>query len=151
LVDRDRTYETPKLKEVMTVDKLRVGTRRDVIEPRDARERYSGHHTSSEGMGPEEVVGKLGMELSWPRGEVWSRWRGYYESDKRCRVWLPLGRVFNMDAYELDEYKNFLCDRSLKGQYLEWAPALLTSEDYKRRIAKGMTPEKSAEKANAND
>ena len=41
----------------------------------------------------------------------------------------------------------FLCDRALKGEYLEWAPSLLSAEDWKRdQIEKGLDVVEAARK-----
>lgn len=43
---------------------------------------------------------------------------------------IPTKEVFNVTDYSPGDFKMFLCDRSLKGQYLEWAPQLLSAEEY---------------------
>lgn len=66
---------------------------------------------------------------------IWGR--GYYDRtyDKEMTrgVWVPMEEVFNITDYNLGDYKMFLCDRALQGDYLKWAEQLLTAEDEARK------------------
>ena len=103
------------------------------------------------------------VSVSWPKGEnsrgkrVWvesdSRpgWGHYdrvYKSDAMLHEWVPTGFVMNLSDYQAGDYKMFLCDRALRGKYLEWSGALLTAEDWRREADKGRQPEEH-EKAKA--
>jgi len=90
------------------------------------------------------------VRVSWPWGtrhgyehrdkwgNEWGKW-GEWPVDKLCHEWIPADRFLNLNHYELNDYKMFLCDRALKGKYLEWAPYLLSAEDWKRdQIEKGL-------------
>jgi len=55
---------------------------------------------------------------------------------KNVTTWIPMEEVFNIDNYNLGDYKMFLCDKALHGRYLDWAPALLTAEDEIRAKSK---------------
>jgi len=44
--------------------------------------------------------------------------------------WIPTKFVFNVSDYVPNDYRMFLCDRALQGQYLRWAPFLLGAEDW---------------------
>jgi hypothetical protein len=96
------------------------------------------------------------VRVSWPKGErskakkVWVEskdrpgWGHYdydYSSDAMCHEWIPMGRVFNLSDYNPGDYKMFLCDRSLQGDYLKWAIYLLPAENWARNRAKGLKPE----------
>ena len=65
------------------------------------------------------------------RGRRGSRYN-YEDAVRNRHLWVPLDKVFNLNGYEQDDYKMFLCDRTLKGEYLKWAPQLLTAEDMAR-------------------
>ncbi len=61
------------------------------------------------------------------------RWVDGGDTTRTRHLWIPMKEVFNINGYNLGDYKMFLCDRSLRGSYLEWAPQLLTSEDLARK------------------
>lgn len=79
------------------------------------------------------------VKVSWPWGSRWGyehgNWGAYGEwpVDRMCHQWIPVGKFVNLNHYQLDEYKTFLCDRALKGRYLVWADYLLSAEDWKRQ------------------
>jgi hypothetical protein len=96
------------------------------------------------------------VHVSWPKGENirgrkrwvdnpkrpgWGHYDYEHETDTMLHEWIPIGFVMNLTDYTAGDYKMFLCDRSLQGQYLEWAGALLTAEDWARERAKGIAPE----------
>lgn len=80
---------------------------------------------------------KSEIRVSWPMGEMWNRYDGYYQSTKMCHLWIPFDKFINIEAYEIGDYKQFLCDYRQKGRYLEWAPYLLRAEDWKREQIMG--------------
>jgi len=94
---------------------------------------------------------KSAVHVSWPKGECLGRYvpckdkPGYQEwssdTDRMNHEWIPIAFVMNLSDYTADDYKMFLCDRSLQGEYLEWAGALLTAEDWSRAKAKGASPD----------
>lgn len=43
---------------------------------------------------------------------------------------VELENCFAVEAYKLGDFKTFLCDAYLKGEYLQWAPQLLASEKW---------------------
>ena len=103
------------------------------------------------------------VQVSWPKGENsrgkrvwvesttkpgWGHYSHQYETNRMDHEWVPIQFVMNLSDYTPDDYKMFLCDRALQGQYLEWAGALLTAEDWARERAKGINPE-DHEKAKA--
>ena len=69
---------------------------------------------------------------------IYGRYRGYEWIDSHEKVmkrglWVPIEKVFNVSDYTIGDYKMFLCDRSLRGEYLKWAQPLLTAEDEARK------------------
>ena len=64
-----------------------------------------------------------------------------WETDRMCHEWIPVDRILNVSDYNAGDYKMFLCDHSLKGQYLKWAKYLLSAEDWARRRATNERPE----------
>lgn len=95
--------------------------------------------------GTRKREGRREYRVSWPWGTrygyefdartVWGRPDGYgklgeWPVNKLRHCWLPWNEVFNVSAYKPGEHKIFLCDRSLKGSYLEWARVLLAAEKW---------------------
>lgn len=96
------------------------------------------------------------VKVSWPKGKN-SHWKrtwvpnpkrpgwGHYDhddsTDMMLHEWVPVAFVMNLSDYTAGDYKMFLCDRALRGEYLEWAPPLLTAEDWARDRANGSSPE----------
>ena len=91
---------------------------------------------------------KSAVYVSWPQGELscgkrvwvpstskpgWGHYEHIYETDRMFHEWVPTKFVLNLTDYTQGDYKMFLCDRALKGKYLEWAPFLLTAEDFSRK------------------
>lgn len=83
----------------------------------------------------------IGVRVSWDWGKRW----GYEHSDgsggyygkygewpvnKKCHAWLDIDTVFHVEGYKPGDFKMFLCDAYLKGEYLKWAPPLLTAEQW---------------------
>lgn len=55
------------------------------------------------------------------------------KTDRILHEWFKMEEVLNLDNYRLGDYKMFLCDRRLKGEYLEWAKFLLRAEQWKQK------------------
>lgn len=124
-VRRDRRGAQSRCAEVITVDKVRKGTKADVV-PHRADYTRGNYYVRNEGRDEKHTVGVPGIEVSWP-------WKLDYFSDdvdpsKRCREWFPLSEIFNFSTYHLGDFRTFLCDRIQKGAYLKWAPLLLEAE-----------------------
>jgi len=58
----------------------------------------------------------------------------------RTTVTVPESSLFNCDAYEPGDYKQFFKDPRTRAQYLKWAPMLLAAEEYKAGLAKPQEP-----------
>lgn len=59
--------------------------------------------------------------------------RPYYSNNtKRAQIKAPLDKLFNVSAYQLGDYKRFFADPRTRAEYLEWAPMLMSAEDYHR-------------------
>jgi hypothetical protein len=43
---------------------------------------------------------------------------------------VPFGKLFNVNAYKLGDYKQFFADPRTREQYLKWAPLLIAAEEY---------------------
>lgn len=71
----------------------------------------------------------------------WGHYETIWETDRMCHEWVPMSCVINISDYTPGDYKMFLCDRTLQGKYLVWAPFLLTAEDWHRRRKAGMKAE----------
>lgn len=76
------------------------------------------------------------VRLSWDLGErlgyehgSWGKWMKL-PYKKKGHQWIEMEKVFNLEAYEVGDYKKFLCDRHLKGKYNQWAAFLLRSEKW---------------------
>jgi len=86
---------------------------------------------------------KSAVKVSWPWGtrwgyehvdkySTWGKW-GEWPVDRMCHQWIPAGEYLNLNHYNLGDYKPFLCDRTMMGKYLSWAPMLLNAEDWRRK------------------
>jgi hypothetical protein len=43
---------------------------------------------------------------------------------------VPVSELFNVDAYQPGDFKQFFADPRTRGQYLVWAPMLIAAEEY---------------------
>lgn len=59
----------------------------------------------------------------------YTRWE-IEEGTTNRHLWIPMDKVFNISGYTKGDYKMFLCDRALQGEYLKWAPQLLAAEKF---------------------
>lgn len=79
------------------------------------------------------------VRVSWPYGTRWGyekydRFLGYHGKlgdwpvNRNLHCWFDLSDVLHAEAYTPGDYKPFLCDAALKGEYLTWAAPLLSLE-----------------------
>jgi len=97
-----------------------------------------------------DAIKKDGSEVkvSWPAGKCLGKWvdnpnkPGYMmwniKTERLLHEWVPTHYCLNVTDYVLGDYKMFLCDRSLQGQYLKWARYLLSAEDWQRNRKNGV-------------
>lgn len=99
----------------------------------------------SERRGPEYKVlrpygdpgpGRVSIAKTWaPRSKTatfcWLRTSSPH-SDKmvRATIKLPLDKLFNVSAYKPGDFKQFFKDPRTRARYLEWAPMLLSAEEF---------------------
>lgn len=82
--------------------------------------------------------GRVARMAGWtPRSRMatftWLKARRAYSDDKvRAQLKAPLDKLFNVSAYKLGDFKRFFADPRTRAKYLEWAPMLLSAEDYHR-------------------
>jgi hypothetical protein len=69
----------------------------------------------------------------WGRYDRWGNWVNTHKAKMSRHLWVPMEHVFNTAGYTRGDYKMFLCDRTLRGEYLKWAPAVLHAEDEARK------------------
>ena len=48
----------------------------------------------------------------------------------KATISVPLDKLFNVSAYQAGDFKRFFADPRTREKYLEWAPLLLSAEDY---------------------
>ncbi|MBE0467998.1 MAG: hypothetical protein IBX55_00520 [Methyloprofundus sp.] len=65
----------------------------------------------------------------------WQRERLTYtrygdDSPVNCSITVSADNLFNISAYKVGDYKKFFNDPRTRKEYLKWAPALLSAEDY---------------------
>lgn len=65
--------------------------------------------------------------FSWERERQNSR--SFGEMIK-ATISVPLEKLFNVSAYQQGDYKRFFADPRTRERYLEWAPLLLSAEEY---------------------
>lgn len=68
--------------------------------------------------------------FKWQRERM--RYSPYESPHVAATITVPGDLLFNVDAYQLGDYKQFFQDPRTREQYLEWAPMLLAAEEYKR-------------------
>ena len=67
--------------------------------------------------------------FQWQRDRrTYSRWEDKGPIDTSVTV--PEDRIFNVSAYKPGDYKQFFIDPRTRAEYMRWAPALLTAEEY---------------------
>lgn len=137
--------------DLIRIDRVRLGTKADARNGWHERA-YKGWNHRGE-VKEKECVGIMGVDVSWPYGvrhgyetkdRFGSGYHGRYgewKVDRTLHQWIPfvsagewnepVVSVFNLDAYEKGDFKKFLCERSLKGEYLKFARQLLRWEDYR--------------------
>lgn len=87
------------------------------------------------------------VRLSWPWGYRWGYekpdgWGGYHGRygqwpvARMCHDWVPMESVIHVAKYVPGDFKRFLCDRYIKGAYLEWAPHMFAAEQWHLANAK---------------
>ncbi len=82
--------------------------------------------------------GRVARMAGWtPRSRMatftWLKARRAFSDDMvRAQLKAPLDKLFNVSAYKLGDFKRFFADPRTRAQYLEWAPMLLSAEDYHR-------------------
>lgn len=80
--------------------------------------------------------GRLAIPAAWaPRTkEATFAWlkdaRAYGNPQLRATLKVPLDKLFNVSAYKLGDFRQFFVDPRTRAQYLEWAPMLLSAEEY---------------------
>jgi hypothetical protein len=64
--------------------------------------------------------------FTWEREKLRSQ---YYEMVS-AKITVPLQKLFNVSAYKPGDFRQFFRDPRTRAKYLEWAPMLLTAEEY---------------------
>lgn len=97
------------------------------------------------GPGELAIVSKVGPRtgnclFKWERVREYSQYSWeYYERQKQkmregqavpCKLEVPQKFLFNISAYKPGDYKLFFADPRTRGEYLKWAPILLTAENF---------------------
>jgi len=71
---------------------------------------------------------------------VWYRERVNWVPGKddiiRTSISVPIDQLFNIDAYKPGDFKVFFKDPRTRADYMDWAPMLLSAEDYHAGIIK---------------
>ncbi|HDS1721657.1 hypothetical protein NPS53_09105 [Pseudomonas putida] len=80
--------------------------------------------------------GRLAKAKSWaPRSKMatfsWRR-EGTTDSIKmiKATIKLPLDKLFNVSAYKPGDFRQFFNDPRTRAQYLQWAPMMLSAEEF---------------------
>ncbi len=87
----------------------------------------------------------------WARKKTRESWNESAPSDIACSLVVPMNKLLNVSAYKPGDFKKFFNDPRTRADYLEWAPMLLTAEEYcagNREVRKAVIApkkEKSAE------
>lgn len=92
--------------------------------------------------------GRLAKMSAWkPRSKVatftWRRERRTHSFDEpfvKAKVTAPIDRLFNVSAYKPGDFAQFFKDPRTREQYLQWAPMLLSAEDYHNGVLRPKEP-----------
>ena len=82
--------------------------------------------------------GRVAKMAGWtPRSKMatftWLRERSPHSDVMvKAQIKAPLDKLFNVSAYQVGDFKRFFADPRTRAAYLEWAPMLLSAEDYHR-------------------
>ena len=131
LIGQDEFWQRKEAKKYNEDDRRHRGSRYDRYEPE--------FHKPYGNPGP----GYLAIPSRWQKRAqkatfTWNRQRqtsNYYEGKRygdpiKTRVVVPVNKLFNVSAYKPGDYLQFFQDPRTRAQYLQWAPALLTAEEY---------------------
>lgn len=70
--------------------------------------------------------------FEWERERLtWDPYGNHPEGPIRCTVTVPDKELLNVDAYQQGDFEIFYQDPRTRAEYLQWAPLLLTAEDFK--------------------
>ena len=99
---------------------------------------YRPTHVKPYGNPGPGVIGKITKltrtgkaTFEWVRQRV--RHHSWYENPKdevKCKIVVPVAKLFNVSAYKLGDYKQFFADPRTREDYLAWAPLLIAAEEY---------------------
>lgn len=94
-----------------------------------------------------EGPGYLAKVAEWsPRARratfYWLREKGQYSfrGYAQCKISVKDSDIFNADAYQLGDFKQFFLDPRTRANYLKWAPMLLAAEEYKAGLIEPQEP-----------
>lgn len=65
------------------------------------------------------------LRLSTP-----GRWEAEKSGSVTSKITVAPDKLFNVDAYQLGDFKRFFADRRTRALYLQWAPMLIAAEEY---------------------
>jgi len=80
--------------------------------------------------------GRIATIVEWkPRARTaifnWERESRKWHGDPiRCTLSVPANAMLNMSAYHPGDFRQFFADPRTRAEYLQWAPLLLTAEDW---------------------
>lgn len=81
--------------------------------------------------------GLISRIANWRPRVQQATFRWLRETDWRCEnhqatatVTVPAEKLFNISAYQPGDFRQFFQDPRTRGEYLQWAPMLLTAEDF---------------------
>jgi hypothetical protein len=105
------------------------------LSDRDQRYAYKNRYRPDGDPGPGEVANvdryrpKTGVcEFRWLRER--RTWRPGPDDAVRAYLAVPPDKLLNVSAYTPGDFKQFFADPRTRAQYIQWAPLLLTCEEY---------------------
>lgn len=94
---------------------------------------YTGWRTDNPG--PDKVM-RIDRYIRTGKAEfLWERTsdQGYYHFERKtiqCKITVPKKYLLNVDAYKPGDYKQFYRDPRTREHYLQWAPLLISAEEW---------------------
>lgn len=73
---------------------------------------------------------KKSCTYEWARKKAGDSWNESAKSDIACSLTVPMDKLLNVSAYKPGDFRKFFNDPRTRADYLQWAPMLLTAEEF---------------------
>ena len=119
------------------VEAARESRRMDSNWRTQSRDWRPTHHRPEGNPGPGKLAHVTGYSprkkactYAWARKKMRDSWREDAEDQIACSIVVPTSKLLNVSAYKPGDFRKFFEDPRTRADYLQWAPMLLTAEEY---------------------